>query len=130
IAADLAHMRATTSFQVPGAIASGLTFAADARGDQVLAFKTCTWTASCAVRAAVRAAGKSFGRPVRLGSIDAAEAPVVGLAPAGEALLGWIDRGHVLAAALRPSGSRFAAPHVVSRTNYAANLALAFSPRG
>jgi hypothetical protein len=128
VAADLAHPRRTTSFPIAGTIASGLAFGGDARGDQVLAWKACTWSASCTTRAVVRSGGKAFGRPAQLGSIDAAEAPAVAVSSDGAALAGWIDRGHVLARALKPHVTRFSAAGVVSATNYAANLALTFGP--
>jgi hypothetical protein len=130
VAADLAHARRTTTFGVAGTIASGLTFAGDGHGEEVIAWKACTWSATCSVRAVVRSGGKSFGRPLRLGSIDATEAPAVSVSSGGDALVGWISAGHVLAAELRPHGTRFLAAHVVSTTNYAANLALTFGPAG
>ncbi len=128
VEADLAHPQRTTSFPIAGTIASALTFAGDAHGDQVLGWKTCTWSANCSMRAAIRSAGRSFGRPQQLGSIDAAEAPAVAVSSAGAALMGWIDRGHVLARALPPHATRFSATYEVSATNYAANLALTFGP--
>ncbi len=130
VTADLAHARRTTTFSVPGTIASALTFAADGRGDQVIAWKACTWSATCSLRAAVRSGGKAFGRPTRLGSIDATEAPTVAFSSGGDALAGWIAGGHVLAAELRPRTTRFLSAHVVSSTIYAANLALTFGPAG
>lgn len=128
VTADLAHPGRTTSFPIAGTIASGLAFGGDARGDQVLAWKACTWSANCSTSVVVRSGGKAFGRPVRLGSIDATEAPAVAVSSSGAAVAGWIDRGHVLARALTPHASRFSATGVVSATNYAANLALAFGP--
>ena len=128
--ADLAHPRHTTTFAVSGTVASGLAFGADANGDQVLAWKACTWSATCSVRAVVRLGGKSFGRPARLGSIDATEAPAIAVSSGGDALAGWISGGHVLAAELRPHATRFLGAHVVSSTTFAANLALTFGPAG
>jgi hypothetical protein len=126
-AADLSSPRRTTTFAISGTIASGLTFAADARGDQVLAWKACTWMATCSVRAVLRPAGGRFAAPVRLGSIDASDGPAAAVAPSGEALIGWIDRGHVLASHLSARATRFSAVHTVSSTDYAANLTLAFA---
>jgi len=130
VTADLAHARRTTTFAVPGTMASGLTFGADGQGDQVIAWKACTWNATCSVRAVVRSGGKSFGRPLRLGSIDATEAPTVAFSPSGDALAGWTGSGHVMAAELRPRASRFLSAHVVSSTVYASNLSLTFGPAG
>jgi hypothetical protein len=128
--ADLARRLTVTTFQLPGLTASGLTFGADAHGDQVLAWKACTWGGSCSVRASVRQAGDSFGKPVRAGTIDATEQPVVAVAPAGQALLGWIDGGRVLASYLRPHATRFGSPARVSSTTYAADLTVAFRASG
>ena len=50
------------------------------------------------------------------------------IAPTGEALVGWINRGHVLAAQARPGATRFGSRHTVSATNFAADLVLAFGP--
>jgi hypothetical protein len=128
VEADLARPRRTSAFPVAGTIASGLAFAGDARGDQVLAWKACTWSANCSTQAAVRSGGKGFGGPARLGSIDASAAPALAVSAGGVALTGWIERGHVLARALKPHATRFSATVVVSATNYADNLALTFGP--
>lgn len=128
--ADLAHPRQVRSFVIPGTIASGLSFAGDARGDQLLAWKSCAVSGACAVREAVRRAGRRFAAPARLGSVDAAGAPVATLASGGEGLVGWVDQGHVIATALRPTAVRFGASHTVSATNYAADLTLGFGASG
>lgn len=128
--ADLGRRLKVTTFRLPGLMASGLTFGADAHGDQTLAWKACSWSGSCSVRVALRQAGKGFGEPVRAGTIDATELPVVAVAPAGQALLGWIDGGHVLASYLRPHATRFGSPTRVSSTTFAANLTLAFRASG
>jgi hypothetical protein len=128
--ADLGRRLKVTTFRLPGLMASGLTFGADAHGDQTLAWKACSWSGSCSVRVAVRQAGKGFGQPARAGTVDATELPAVAVAPAGQALLGWIDGGHVLASYLRPHATRFGSPARVSSTTFAADLTLAFRASG
>jgi hypothetical protein len=128
--ADMAHPGQSKAFPIASTVASGLSFASDPGGDQVLAWKTCTAKNACVAHAVIRRAGHRFTRPIRLDSIDAAESPVAALAPSGEALVGWIDRGHVLAAELPPDASRFGGAQVVSSTNFAADLALGFAPSG
>jgi hypothetical protein len=109
------------TFSTRATIVSGIAFAGDSRGDQLLSWKTCTWTAVCAVRAAVRPAGGHFGRSMRLGSIDVTETPAVAMASRGQGLVGWISGGHVFAAQAR---SRFSTAHLVSSTTFATDLAL------
>jgi hypothetical protein len=127
---DLTRHGLVKRYDIPGTVASGLSFSSDAGGDQVLAWKTCTPAGACTLRAVVRAPGKRFSGPLPIAPIDADESPVAAVSPKGEALLGWIDAGHVLAAALPRAATRFSAMHVVSKTNYADNLALGFSRSG
>ncbi|HEY2769554.1 MAG TPA: hypothetical protein VGI87_03260 [Solirubrobacteraceae bacterium] len=129
-AADAAHMKKVTNLQLPGVMASGLAFAGDARGDEVLAWKTCSWSGSCSVQASVRAAGKAFGRPGRLGSIDAGEVPALAVAPGGQTLVSWISGGHVLGSYLSPHSTRFGKAVTVSSTVYAADVTVAFRSNG
>ncbi len=129
-AADLAQLKNVTAFQRSGVMASGLTFAADSRGDQVLAWKACSWSGSCSVEASVRTAGRAFGKAARLGYIDAGEVPSLAVAPGGQALVGWITGGHVLAAYLAAHSTRFGNAVMVSSTIYAADVTVAFRPNG
>ncbi len=108
---------------------SGLSFAADPAGDQVLAWKVCGSSGSCTVRVSIRRAGKRFAAPQRRGSIDPSQEPVVAIGPNGQALLGWIGFGHVYAVAAGPRSSSFGALHEVSGANYAADLAIEFGPK-
>jgi len=125
--------------------AAGLSLAADARGDALLAFKACGQPGVCTVYAAGRAAGGRFDAPLALGSIDASQAPAATVGASGEGLVGWIARGHVYAADRPPSArlsrtaggasprrgsSPFARARLVSAANYAADVTLAFSPSG
>jgi hypothetical protein len=126
--ADISHPRQWKTFAISSTIASGLSFASDSAGDQLLAWRTCTWSVKCTVRVAVRRAGRRFSGPVRLGSVDAAEMPVAALGPHREGLIGWIDNGHVLASQLSANAGRPSSAQTVSSTNYAADLNIAFSP--
>ncbi len=111
-----------------GQIVSGLSFAADPAGDQVIAWKVCGSTGSCTVRASIRRVGKHFTPPQVRGSIDPSQAPAVAIGPNGQALLGWIGFGHVFAVAAGPRSSSFGALHEVSSANYAADLTIEFGP--
>jgi hypothetical protein len=130
IAADLTKRVRPHVFSAFGELASRIALAADARGDQAIAWEACAGSGTCAVMAAVRFAGERFGRAVRVGSIDASEQPAVAVGPSGEALVGWIDRGQVIVADRRPGARTFGAGRVVSRTDLAADLTLAFGPGG
>lgn len=128
--ADLAHPRQVRSFPVSGQIASEVSFAASTKGDQLLAWKTCSRAGACSVREVVRRAGARFSGPGRLGPIEATEAPAAALSASGEGLIGWIARGHVLTADLRPKGMQFGSAHTVSSAGDATDLALQFAPTG
>lgn len=119
------HLR-TVSAQ--GEVASGISLAADARGDQALSWEVCTAVGNCAVRAALRYGARTFGQPQRLAGIDASDAPAAMVTSGGEAVIAWIQNGHVRAA--RGSGAVVGPPTTVSSTGYAADLRLASSPRG
>jgi hypothetical protein len=109
-------------------VASGLSLAADANGDQVLSWQACTASGDCAVRAVLRRAGGSFGPVQRPGAVDAGEIPAAAVTAGGRAVVAWIDHGHVLAASGPGTGLGHTA--TVSSTNYAADLTLASGPRG
>jgi hypothetical protein len=128
--ADVANATAVGAFPVAGQIASGLSLVADGRGDQVLAWKTCTRGGVCSVWASVRRRGGGFSGERRLGSIQASESPSAALSGKGQGLVGWIEHGHVLAAELRASARRFSAAHTVSNTHFAYDLTLQFGPSG
>jgi hypothetical protein len=118
------------AFPITGEVESGLTFAGNAAGDQVVAWKACDATPVCTVRAALRRAGGRFGTPARLGAIDANEDPAAAISIGGDVLVGWVDGGHVLAAGRSPAARAFAAPTRVSGTTFAADLALSFGGTG
>lgn len=111
-----------------GEIASGLGFAGDAAGDQAAVWNACARNGSCTLHAAVSRAGRQFARSQSLGSIDASQTPAVTVAPNGEVVVGWVRLGHPLGAEQAVGSARFGAPHVLSRTIYAYDLALSSGP--
>jgi hypothetical protein len=128
--ADLGRIVRPRALSPPTEPSAGLTFAADAGGDQALSWKACTSTGACTVRATLRPARRRFTPLQRLGAVDASQIPAAAVAPNGQALVGWIDQGHVRAAPASPRASRFGSPHTVSATGFGADLALAFGPAG
>lgn len=128
--ADLGLTVDVTSFAEPSAFPSGLSLAADARGDQVLTWSSCDPLGSCIADAAVRAGGQRFGRPVALGSIDASQAPAATVAPNGQMLVGWISGGDLVIADRRSPKTGFSSPRTVSASGAATDPALAFEADG
>jgi hypothetical protein len=128
--ADLTRTIQRRALSPSGELASGVSLAADARGDEAVAWKACDSTGACIVRVALRALGGRFGDSQRLGTIDASETPVLAFSPDGVALLGWVRSGHVLAAVARPRARTFTSAHTVSSTNFATDLTLGFGPLG
>jgi hypothetical protein len=118
----------------PGSLASSVSLASDARGDEVLAWRGCTTRGVCGAFGALRRAHRAWRGPRTLGSLDASASPVVAETQPGTALVGWIADGHVYAAsasASRPApAGGFAPSHRVSATDYAADLTLAVAPGG
>jgi hypothetical protein len=126
VVADLRRGVRPKPLSAPTELAAGLSLAADARGDEAIAWKACTVTGDCSVRAALRSAGGRFSAPLELPAIDASQAPSVTVSSRGQTLLGWVEQGHVLAAQASRRATAFGPVHVVSGTNYAADLTLAF----
>ena len=116
------------AFPIAGEMASGLSFAANDAGDQVLAWQACSLVGSCTVVATVKDAGKRFGAPLDLGPIDPSQTPAATVSRRGETVVGWIEDGHVLAAARRRRARGFDRRQTISATNYAADLTVAFGP--
>jgi hypothetical protein len=127
---DLSPHGQRQTYIVHGTIASGVALVDNGRGDQVLAWRTCTFNATCAVHVAWRRGRGGFGRDYRLGFVDDAEVPTAAVAASGESLVGWIHHGHVLVADLRRRAKKFAPFHTVSSTDFAADLTLGFGPAG
>jgi len=128
--ADVSHPRQARAFSVSGQIASDLSFTTDAKGDQLLAWKTCTRSGACSVRQAVRRAGARFIGPGRLGSIESTEAPSAALAPSGAGVIAWITRGDVLASELGAGATRPGSPQTVSGAGLATDLVVQAGPSG
>lgn len=114
---------------IRGTVASAVAAAGDGTGENVVAWKACDTRATCAVWAIFRDPGRRFGSPVRLGAIDASQAPAVTVAGGGAALVGWVDGGRVLAVARRPGAGRFARP-VALPSSFAHDLTLTSAPGG
>jgi hypothetical protein len=130
VASDLGAGALARAFPVSGQAESGLILAGNAHGDQVFAWKACDTTPTCTVWATVRRAGGRFGTPARIGAIDAEQDPAAAISPKGQALVGWIDAGHVRAAARSLAARAFALATRVSGTDFASNLTLSFGAAG
>src|SRR5262249_9411245 len=96
-AADIRGAPPPRPLASPSELAAGLSFAADARGDQVLAWKGCTVLGACAVRAMLRSATGRFTGVAQLPPVDASQTPSVALSPKGLSLVMWVEQGHVAA---------------------------------
>lgn len=128
-AADISSRPRIRALSPAGQIASGLTFAGDARGDQALAWSICASDGSCTLHVSVRGAQGIFSPSVSLGSIDPAQTSSVSVAGDGEALVGWVRFGHPVAAVSQPASPRFGPIAVLSQTTYALDLAVSFGPK-
>jgi hypothetical protein len=125
---DLTRSGRTQTISPSFEYGSDVAVAANSRGDQVIAFDGCSTTGACVARAAVRRAVDNFGRPQWLGPIDPSQAVAATISARGEALVGWVNGGHVLAAARGVHSRAFGPVRIVSSTNYASDLTLAFGP--
>jgi hypothetical protein len=130
VVADLGRQIRSRTFEIPGLLASGLSLASDPSGAQVMAWKVCDLLGSCRVETVVKDAGRRFGQPISLGRIDPTATPAAAVSPQGEGLVGWVDGGHVLAAARDRRARAFAPPRVVSGTTSAMDLTLGFGASG
>jgi hypothetical protein len=128
MAADLMHSPIRRQLSSSNELAAGLSVAGDANGDQAVAWKRCNTSGVCALRATLRAARGRFGSVQPGSAIDASESPTIAVSPTGVSLLGWVQSGHVLAAAAAQRATRFGARHRVSATNFATELQIAFGP--
>jgi hypothetical protein len=125
---DLGRSGLTRTISPAFEYASDVTLAGNAAGDQVLAFDGCSSTGVCVARAAVRRAGSGFSGAQRLEPIDSSQAVAAAISASGDALVGWVSGGQVLAVERRPQARSFGRARIVSRTNYASDLTLAFGP--
>jgi hypothetical protein len=127
--ADLRGVPRPQALSSPSELAAGLSLSADDRGDQVLSWKGCNLSGSCAVRAVRRPAHGRFTTAAQLPAVDASQIPAVAVAANGTSLLAWVQQGHVVATQATRNARAFAGSRLVSSTNYAADLALAFGPK-
>jgi hypothetical protein len=130
VVADLGGRIHARTFELPGLLASGLSFATDPSGAQVLAWKACDLSGSCRVETSIKDAGGRFSAPISLGRIDPDATPAAAVSSKGVGLVGWISGGRVLAAARGRRAPRFAPTRVVSGTTSAMDLTLGFGPSG
>ena len=110
----------------PGGLAAGLSLAGDSSGAQAVTWKECTVAGDCAVRAALRPAGRGFSAPAALPAIDASQSPSAAVSARAGTVLAWIQQGHVLAVRAARRATRFGPVQLVSGTNFAADLTVAF----
>jgi hypothetical protein len=122
-ASDLDHQAKSRALSPDDRLASGLTFASDADGDEGLAWESCTTFDSCSVQASGRPAKGSFGQTKTLGPIDAYQSPALTISSQGQIVIAWVRGGHPVASA------GFGAPAVLSSTTFATEPAVDFGPR-
>jgi hypothetical protein len=126
--ADIRGKASARPLSSPAELAAGVSFAGDARGDQALSWKGCTVLGSCSVRAVLRPARGRFGAVAQLPAVDASQTPAASVSPSGLSVLVWVQQGHVIATDAGRGAHGFARPQLVSATNYAADIVLAFAP--
>lgn len=128
-AQDIAPHAQPRTLSEPNRLASGLTFAGDAAGDQAVSWESCTLNDACRTDAAFRGRQGVFGRTQALGPTDADQAPALAVGSDGRAIIAWIRRGDPVAAVQPGPGRRFGRPGVLSRAGYALNITLAAGRR-
>jgi hypothetical protein len=126
VASDLRRAQRRAVLSGPDALAAGLSLAGDSSGDEAVAWNECTVDGGCAVRAVLRPAGKAFSATAVLPAIDASQAPALAVSSRAGTVLAWVQQGHVLAVQAARGATRFGPAQLVSATNYAADLTVAF----
>lgn len=124
-AQDIAPHAQARMLSEPNRLASGLTLAGDAAGDQAVAWESCTLDDACRADAAVRGRRGVFGAAQALGAIDASQPPALAVGSGGRAIAAWIRGGDPMAAVQPAPGGRFGRPGVLSRAGYALNISVA-----
>ena len=127
-AMDIAPHAMVRDLSPAGRLASGLSFAGDVAGDQVIAWQSCTAQAACQAQADGRGATGSFGAVRTLGAIDPSQEPAAAVGAHGQVLVGWVGAGKPVAATAASAGGRFGAPATLSSTTFALDLTVAFGP--
>ncbi|MFZ0040079.1 MAG: hypothetical protein WAK93_02135 [Solirubrobacteraceae bacterium] len=125
-AADLAGHPRIRTLSSPARLASGLSFGADAAGDQGAAWESCTANASCAVQTARRGPKARFGGVSNLGSIDPSQSPSLAVGQRGQVMVAWVRGGRPVAAVGSASRGRFGSATSLSTSTYAADITAAF----
>ena len=121
--ADVGPHRTARPLSSDGRIASGLSVAADAAGDQGVVWESCTTAGSCTVQGAARPARGRFSGVRTLGAIDPTQQPSLAISPSGQLVAGWARRGNPVASV------GFGPPTVLSRTAYAYAVTVAYGPK-
>ncbi len=128
--ADISRHPVPRTLSAVGELATDLSLAADASGDQVVSWKGCPDAAgTCSARTARRPARGRFAAQ-RLGPMDPSEEPAAAIGPTGASVVGWVNSGHVYAATAGLHGRSFGAGSRVSATNYATDLTVGVAPTG
>ena len=120
----------TRTFAVPGQTAAGLSGAANDSGDELFAWESCDGLPTCQVTAVSRAARGRFGTARTLGSIDAADDPVVALGPHGVGAVAWVAGGQIWFTYRGSATQRFSTPQRLAGPGPASGLRLAAGPGG
>ncbi len=127
-AADLGAHPRVRAVSPPGQLASGLGFAADAAGDQVMTWEACTLDDACTVQATLRGATGVFGPDRTLGPIDSSQTPSAAIGPQGQALAGWVSAGRPLAAVAVTAGGSFGPATALSASPDAQGMTVGWGP--
>lgn len=118
--ADIAARPAVRRLSSLGQAASGLTIAADAAGDQGVAWKSCRPGGGCTAQATGRGPARAgFGAAHSFGPVDSSQTPALAVGPHGQVVVGWVRSGHPVAAVGSAPGPRFGPVRVLSNTVYA-----------
>jgi hypothetical protein len=125
-AMDIAPHAAVRDLSPANRLASGLSFAGDVRGDQAMAWESCTAQAACQTQVAGRAAQGQYGSPRTLGAIDASQEPALDVGSQGQVVVGWVRGGKPVAATAAGPARPFGAPVTLSSTTFALDLTVGF----
>ncbi len=127
---DIAPHATARDLSPANRLASGLSFAGDASGDQAMAWQSCTAQAACQAQIAGRGAKRPFGAAGTLGAIDPSQQPAVAVGAHGKVVVGWVRGGHPVAATASAPGRRFGAPVTLSETTFALELTVGYGAGG
>lgn len=128
-AADFGSHPLTRPLSAANGLAAGISLASNGAGAQGVAWKSCTSSGSCTVRAATRSPNGRFDPGASLGAIDPSQSPAAAVGPQGQVVVGWVRAGHPVAAVGAAASGHFGAPRVLSPSTFALDLTAAFGPR-